>query len=323
MLEIRHLTVRYGAKTALDDVTLSSPAGTVTAVVGPSGCGKSTLLRAVAGLVRPTGGEVLWAGRTLRGVPAHERGFGLMFQDYALFPHRSVAENVAFGLRMRGDAPDAVEERVSELLASVGLTDFGPRRVTQLSGGEQQRVALARTLAPRPSLVMLDEPLGALDRARRDQLMVDMGRVFDDEGTTALYVTHDQDEAFAMASRVVILRAGRVEQVGTPQELWERPRSAFVAELLGHDNIYRPGESIPLDGVGHGGGVVVATEDVRFTPDPDGSAVVRSSLFQGGRYKVTAVVDGAPVVGWHPEPLSPGSRAAVVVPPDAVIALPS
>jgi thiamine transport system ATP-binding protein len=233
MLECRDLTVRFGAHLALAGVDLTVPSGAVVAVMGPSGCGKTTLLRVIAGLQRAATGSVAWDGEPVDTVPTHRRGFGMMFQDHALFPHRTVAGNVEFGLRMEGMAPPDRGRRVSEVLELVGLTGYDDRSVADLSGGEQQRVALARTLAPSPRLIMLDEPLGSLDRALRDRLIVEMRGIFAGLGITVVYVTHDQDEAFAVADRVAVMRAGTVEREGEPEELWRDPGTEFVARLLG------------------------------------------------------------------------------------------
>lgn len=232
-LTVSGLTVRYGAVAAVSDVDIDVADGEVLALLGPSGCGKSTLLRAVAGLERPAAGALSWDGEDLAGVPVHRRGFGLVFQDGQLFPHRDVAGNVAFGPRMDGVPRAERARRVAELLAMVGLPDHGARRVTELSGGEQQRVALARALAPRPRLLLLDEPLSALDRALREQLALDLARVLREAGTTALIVTHDHDEAFTLADRIALMRAGRVTQVGRPDEVWRRPADEETARFLG------------------------------------------------------------------------------------------
>jgi thiamine transport system ATP-binding protein len=233
MLVVEDLTVRYGAVTAVAGADVTIADGEVLALLGPSGCGKSTLLRAVAGLEPPGGGAVRWDGADLADVPVHRRGFGLVFQDGQLFPHRDVAGNVAFGLRMRRVAPGDRRRRVGELLAMVGLAGYGRRRVTELSGGEAQRVALARALAPRPRLLLLDEPLSALDRALREQLAVDLAAVLRVAGATALVVTHDHDEAFTLADRVAVMRAGRITQTGPPQEVWRRPADEETARFLG------------------------------------------------------------------------------------------
>ncbi|MFI1963577.1 ABC transporter ATP-binding protein [Streptomyces pathocidini] len=237
MLRLEGVTVRFGGRTALDAVDLDVAAHEIVCVLGPSGSGKSTLLRVVAGLQRADAGWVLLAGRDQTGVPAHRRGVGLMFQDHQLFPQRDVGGNVAFGLRMRKVARAEQRRTVAELLDLVGLPGAQGRAVTALSGGEQQRVALARALAPEPKLLMLDEPLGQLDRGLRERLVVELRELFGRLGTTVLAVTHDQGEAFALADRVVVMREGRVEQSGTPLEVWQRPATEFVARFLGFDNV--------------------------------------------------------------------------------------
>jgi thiamine transport system ATP-binding protein len=237
MLEARGLTLHFGPVAALDDFDLTVPDGHVVSVLGPSGCGKSTLLRVIAGLQSVEAGEVLWDGRSLRDTPPHRRGFGLMFQDYSLFPHKTVAGNVAFGLRMAGMGRAEVSRRVDAALERVGLRGYRDRSIGNLSGGEQQRVALARALAPEPRLLMLDEPLGALDRTLRERLLGELRQLFADLGITAIYVTHDQEEAFALADHVVVMRAGRVEQEGEPEEVWRRPAGEWVARFLGLANI--------------------------------------------------------------------------------------
>ena len=231
MLAVEDLTVRYGALAAVSEVDLSVADGEVVALLGPSGCGKSTLLRAVAGLEPAAGGTMRWDDTDLADVPVHKRGFGLVFQDGQLFPHRDVAGNVAFGLRMRRLPGRA--ERVAELLELVGLAGYERRKVTELSGGEAQRVALARALAPRPRLLLLDEPLSALDRALREQLAMDLAGLLRVAGATALVVTHDHDEAFTLADRVAVMRAGKIVQTGAPEEVWRRPADEDTARFLG------------------------------------------------------------------------------------------
>ncbi len=237
MLRLDGVTVRFGARTALDAVDLAVAEHEIVCVLGPSGSGKSTLLRVVAGLQPADAGRVLLAGADQAGVPVHRRGVGLMFQDHQLFPQRDVGGNVGFGLRMRGTARAERAARVAELLELVGLPGAERRAVAALSGGEQQRVALARALAPSPRLLMLDEPLGQLDRGLRERLVTELRALFGRLGTTVLAVTHDQGEAFALADRVVVMRDGRVAQVGTPREVWQRPASPFVARFLGFDNV--------------------------------------------------------------------------------------
>jgi ABC-type Fe3+/spermidine/putrescine transport system ATPase subunit len=222
-------------------VTFDVAQGDILCLLGPSGCGKTTLLRIVAGLETADSGEIKLAGDPLDGVPVHQRGLGLMFQEYALFPHKDVFGNVAFGLRMARLSRPEIERRVDEALALVGLSGFAHRSVHELSGGEQQRVALARSLAPRPRLLMLDEPLGSLDRALRERLMNELRQILKEVGLTALYVTHDQSEAFALGDRVAIMQKGCIEQIGSPQMVFQQPASSFVARFLGMDNLV-PGQ---------------------------------------------------------------------------------
>ncbi len=231
----------FGSLKTLCGISFQVRQGETVAVLGPSGCGKSTLLTIIAGLELPDQGDVLWDGNSQAGVPPHQRNFGLMFQDFALFPHRNVFDNVAFGLQMANVPKEDVTQRVDEVLTLVGLPGFTGRDVNTLSGGEQQRVALARSLAPRPRLLMLDEPLGALDRNLRERLELDLRQILRQMHQTALYVTHDQEEAFTLADRVVLMNAGHVEQMDTPPGLYRHPASPFVARFLGLDNLV-PGE---------------------------------------------------------------------------------
>jgi ABC-type Fe3+/spermidine/putrescine transport system ATPase subunit len=238
MLELVNITKQYAGAPLLHDISLTIHAGEIVSLLGPSGSGKTTLLRIIAGLEQPERGEVIFEGRNLRGVPPHQRGMGLMFQDLALFPHKNVFENVAFGLRMQGIPRAEIRARVLETLELVGLASLAQRDVNNLSGGEQQRVALARALAPRPRLLMFDEPLGALDRLLREQLVAELRAILKRIGMTALYVTHDQDEAFVIADRVAILHATRIVQMGTPAEIYHAPANTFVAQFLGLTNLF-------------------------------------------------------------------------------------
>lgn len=239
LLAVSHIYKSYEGAPLLIDVSFDIAEGEIVCLLGPSGTGKTTLLRIIAGLEDFESGQILYDGRDIAEVPVYRRGFGLMFQDLALFPHRRVYDNVAFGLRMQGAAASDIPVRVNEMLTLVGLDParFAARDVNQLSGGEQQRVALARTLAPRPRLVMFDEPLGALDRLLREQLVLDLRVLLKHLGMTALYVTHDQEEAFAIADRMVLLNAGRVEQIGVQEEMYRHPANAFVARFLGLTNL--------------------------------------------------------------------------------------
>lgn len=237
VLQVIGLHKSFGASPALQGVSFEVEGGEIMAILGPSGCGKSTLLSIIAGLERPDRGKVLWKNHSLAGVPAHQRGFGLMFQDFALFPHRNVFNNVAFGLQIANWSRAKIQSRVQEVLDLVGLPGFAERDVNNLSGGEQQRVALARSLAPRPNLLMLDEPLGSLDRNLRERLALDLRRILKDTQQTAVYVTHDQDEAFSLADRIVVMNAGQVEQIGRPQSIYLHPATIFVARFMGLGNL--------------------------------------------------------------------------------------
>jgi ABC-type Fe3+/spermidine/putrescine transport system ATPase subunit len=243
-LSVQQISKSYGETRALDSVSMKVDTGEVVALLGPSGSGKSTLLYIIAGLEPSDAGQVLWNGSSLAGVPPHRRGFGLMFQDFALFPHRNVYDNVAFALQMARRPRQETQARVDEMLALVGLPGFSRRDVNTLSGGEQQRIALARALAPHPRLLMLDEPLGSLDRALRERLVNDLARILRQMEQTAVYVTHDQEEAFTIADRVVIMNAGRIAQSGAPQEIYLKPASVFVARFLGMENLL-PGTAAP------------------------------------------------------------------------------
>ncbi len=238
LLSLTNIHKSFGQTKALQGISFDVAKGEILALLGPSGCGKSTLLGIIAGLDEPDSGDVVWDNRNLAGVPSHKRGFGLMFQDYALFPHKNVHENVAFGLRMAKWGQIEIDKRVAEVLTLVGLPDFGTRDIATLSGGEQQRIALARSLAPHPRLLMLDEPLGSLDRALRERLLTDMQDILQKTGQTAIYVTHDQEEAFSLADRVVVMNQGMAIQIGSPQEVYGKPATAFVARFLGMTNIF-------------------------------------------------------------------------------------
>ncbi|MET7497685.1 ABC transporter ATP-binding protein [Streptomyces sp900116325] len=309
MLTLEAATVLFGKRAALDAVDLEVADHEIVCVLGPSGSGKSTLLRVVAGLHPPDDGRVLLDGVDQTGVPVHRRGLGLMFQDHQLFPHRDVGANVAFGLRMRGVTRGDQDRRVAELLELVGLPGSERRAVAALSGGEQQRVALARALAPRPKLLMLDEPLGQLDRSLRERLVVELRTLFARLGTTVLAVTHDQGEAFALADRVVVMRDGRIAQVGTPLEVWQRPASAFVARFLGFDNVVDATVTgaaaattwgrVPVpDGAPQGPcALLVRPAGVRIGDPADGlRCTVGARTFRGNHVAVTLHPDSGPLL---------------------------
>jgi spermidine/putrescine transport system ATP-binding protein len=239
MLHVDSIKKDYEGKPLLCGVSFKVSRDETLCLLGPSGSGKSTLLRIIAGLEEAKSGQILWKDEDLSGTPPHQRAFGLMFQDYALFPHRNVTENIAFGLRMQNLARDEINHRVTDALKTINMTDFADRRVTELSGGEQQRVALARALAPKPRLLMLDEPLGSLDRTLREQLSRELRRILRETKIPAIYVTHDQEEAFAIADRILLLHQGIILQDGKPHEIYHHPRNVWVAEFFGLGNLVR------------------------------------------------------------------------------------
>ncbi|MBA2332783.1 MAG: ABC transporter ATP-binding protein [Actinobacteria bacterium] len=245
-LRAEQLEVRFHGVAALDRTSLEVAPDEIVALLGPSGCGKSTLLRAIAGLQRLDGGLVRLDGKDLAGMPPHRRGIGLMFQEHALFPHRDVAGNVAFGLRMARLPKAEIGRRVAELLELVGLGGMEERSVETLSGGEQQRVALARALAPNPRVLLLDEPLGSLDRPLHDRLLGELGELFARLEQTVLYVTHDVGEAFALGDSVAVMRAGRIVQMATPDELWSRPADGWIARFVGLANVEPLGSEVRI-----------------------------------------------------------------------------
>lgn len=306
MLTVNDVWKDYEGTPLLRGVSFHVRVGETICLLGPSGSGKTTLLRIVAGLESAERGRVEWNGEDISVVPPHQRNFGLVFQDYALFPHLTVAENVAFGLRMRNLPRREIEKRTAEALAQVNLTGFEQRRVTELSGGEQQRVALARALAPRPRLLMFDEPLGALDRALRAELLDELRNLLHTSYIPAIYVTHDQEEAFAIADRVLLLHEGQIVREGAPAEVWSAPESVWVARFLGVGNIVSgevivAGERLQVNTDagsfyvscprGHKTGervdLLIRPEGARLSRNGTLRAVVRDVVFQQERYRIT------------------------------------
>ena len=317
-VEIRQVTKRFGAVTAVDGVSLDVRRGELFALLGPSGCGKTTLLRMVGGLEAPTAGAIRIEGADVTGLPAHRRPAHMVFQQYALFPHLTVAENVAFGLRYKKDVPRAAHaQRVGEALALVRLAGLEKRHPHQLSGGQRQRVALARALVLEPRVLLLDEPLAALDPRLREEVQVELKQLQRTLGITFLFVTHDREEALGLSDRVAVMRQGKVEQVGTPAEVFERPATPFVAEFLGAANFFTAED---------GARFLVRPEKLRLSPvrpeDPGSPAVpvtVEERIYQG--VATTWIVRGAAgerFVVWEqnaasaldePPALRPGSPA--------------
>ncbi|MBK1785676.1 ABC transporter ATP-binding protein [Prauserella cavernicola] len=335
MLTVEGLSVTYGSFEAVRDAGLEIADGDVLALLGPSGSGKSTLLRAITGLEPAATGSVRWDGADLGRVPVHRRGFGLVFQDGQLFPHRDVAANIAFGLRMHGTAKAEQRKRVRELLALVGLAGYERRKVTELSGGEAQRVALARALAPGPRLLLLDEPLSGLDAELREHLAIDLAHVLRRAKITTLLVTHDQEEAFTLADRIAVLDAGRIQQLGDVLDVWRRPVDERVARFLGVTTV--------LPGDAASGVVTCALGEVRVPWASDGpvslglrpnavrvaadgaGAEVLAGVHRRDHVRLSVRPDAGPepldAIAPMSEPARAGDRVRLVLDPDGVAVL--
>ena len=339
-LVIEQLTVRYGPATALDCLDLTIGRGEMFVLLGGSGSGKTTLLRALGGFVPARGGRIVLGGQDITALPPHCRPVNTTFQSYALFPHMSVADNVGFGLRRQGVPRAQIEARVATLLDLVRLREFAGRRPDALSGGQRQRVALARALAPSPRLLLLDEPLSALDRNLREQTRQELLRVQAETGTTFVLVTHDQDEALAIATRIGLLHQGRLAQIGTPAEIYERPASRYVAEFMGAANI------LPAQGAA-GRLTIEGLGPIQCAPVPDGmlhvalrperlrlgagtntrQGVVERSAYRGAaiehlvRIGPVALLVSQPLHDGLGTPATPGTAVTVSIPPEACVIL--
>jgi ABC-type Fe3+/spermidine/putrescine transport system ATPase subunit len=336
-LSIDALTVAYGAARVLDDVSLDVERGEMIALLGSSGCGKTTLLRAIAGFVAPVSGAIRVEGRDITGLPPERRGTAMMFQSYALWPHMTVAANIGYGLRMRAWKKDAIAARVDEMLALLQLDGFGPRSVTQLSGGQRQRVALGRALAVNPSLLLLDEPMSNLDYKVRLELRHELRALQQRIGITAVYVTHDREEALTLADRIAVIDAGKIIQCGAPEEVFHRPSSAFVAGFMGADNgldlferadgtLVAPGEN----GAGRAVRAHFRGDAARLVPAAEPapadalllSGVVAQAFYVGQGYRYRFRAGGTEVWVHAPERMDEGTSARVAVPRAALMLFP-
>jgi len=346
VVELQGCTRDYGGVRAVDALDLAIFEGEFLSLLGPSGCGKTTTLNLIAGFVEPTTGRILIDGEDVTGRPAHLRGLGVVFQSYALFPHLSVFENVAFGLRERRVPAAEIGRRVHDALALVRLEGVGPQRPGELSGGMQQRVALARALVYRPRVVLLDEPLAALDKKLREEMRDELRAIQRSVGITTVFVTHDQAEALGLSDRIAVMSRGRIEQLGAPREIYERPASRFVADFIGASTVLR-GRAVARDLVALAPGLTIrvaagealrAGEEVELAIRPErvrlaggpgegtAEARVEGLVYQGSLTEVTARLgDGQRVLVFvtepAPMPLAPGQIVHLQLPPDAFMVL--
>ena len=321
-IELRDLSKNFGPQRVVDRVSLTLRSGELFFLLGPSGCGKTTLLRMVAGFHEPDAGTIRFGERAMNGVPPQDRNTALVFQNYALWPHLTVFENVAYGLRLRQVPEPELEltRRVEEALEQTRIAPCRDRKPGALSGGQQQRVALARALVVRPDLLLLDEPLSNLDARLRVEMREEIARLHRETGRTALYVTHDQEEALSIADRIAVINQGRVEQVGTPFEIYEQPATAFVAAFMGEMN-FQPAASPlarALGAAGSEGRIGFRPERVRLHAESDTGVEARvvRATFLGGRYRlVLRTVDGETVQAFAPDPLAEGTALRFSVAP--------
>jgi iron(III) transport system ATP-binding protein len=350
-IQVRDVVKRFGGLTAVDGVTLEIADGELFTLLGPSGCGKTTLLRLVAGFYRPDAGTIAFGERVVNDIPPHARNIGMVFQNYALWPHMTVFQNVAYGLKLRRLGRDAVQARVADGLRTVNLAGLEARYPGQLSGGQQQRVALARALVLNPDILLLDEPLSNLDAKIRVQVRAEIRKLQRALGITTVYVTHDQEEALSLSDRVAVMRDGRVLQLGRPRELYERPRSRFVADFVGTNNLVpgtvagREGDLLvvqtrlgmiraePAGPVAPGQPCVLAIRPENVVVDgkgPDtnrvtGRITLASYLGNTLRYDVEAAGTSLKVDirdPWHHDPLPPGTELTLAFPASVTLALP-
>ncbi|MBQ5684425.1 MAG: ABC transporter ATP-binding protein, partial [Clostridia bacterium] len=335
IITLKDICVAFDGETILNNLNLDIKDGEFVTILGPSGCGKTTTLRIIAGFQEPDSGEVIFDNQVMNGVPAHKRRVNTIFQRYALFPHLNVYENIAFGLRLRKMKEDAIQAKVKEMLALVDLRGFERRSIDSLSGGQQQRVAIARALAVDPEVLLLDEPLGALDLKLRKDMQVELKNIQQRLGITFIYVTHDQEEALSMSDKVIVMDGGEIQHIGTPEDIYNEPANAFVADFIGESNI--------LDGImlsdcrvrfsGHDFDcvdkgfdrnepvdVVIRPEDVDICEPEDGmlTGVITSVTFKGLHYEIIVDVDGFKWMIQTTDSANVGDRIGLALTPDDI-----
>ena len=336
IIELKHISKVYsdnGFK-AVDDFNLEVKRGEFVTFLGPSGCGKTTTLRMIAGFEMPTSGEILLNGEDISQLPANKRPINTVFQRYALFPHMNIYDNIAFGLKLKKLPKEEIRKKVKRVLDIVDLEGFENRKISTLSGGQQQRIAIARALVNEPEILMLDEPLGALDLKMRQEMQIELKHMHDELGITFIYVTHDQEEALTMSDKIVVLSEGRIQQIGTPEDIYNEPQNAFVADFIGESNIFKGimtghmkvrfcgGEFIGMDDVAEGTlvDVVVRPEDVIITKPEDGivEGEVVSVIFKGMHYEVTVESGKYEMVIRTTKCYSVGERIGMKLEPDGI-----
>ena len=337
IIDLQHVSKRFGDKAVLEDINLYIRKGEFITLLGPSGCGKTTTLRLIAGFLAPDEGEILLDGKDISGIPPYKRPFNTVFQRYALFPHLDVYDNIAFGLKLQKVPTDEIDRRVRRVLKLVSMTDYEERDVESLSGGQQQRVAIARALVNQPKILLLDEPLAALDLKMRKDMQIELKEMHKELGITFIYVTHDQEEALTLSDTIVVMNEGKIQQIGTPTDIYNEPVNSFVADFIGESNILNAtmvrdrlvsfighdfpcvdegfGENVPVD-------VVVRPEDIYFTTDParcQFRARVNSCTFKGVHYEMYVDTDtGNELMIQDYDAYEPGSEVMLYIEPDDI-----
>ena len=335
IIELKHLTKKFeDGFLAVSDFNLEVKKGEFVTFLGPSGCGKTTTLRMIAGFDLPTEGQILLNGRDITKLPPYQRPINTVFQRYALFPHMNIYENIAFGLRQKKTKEDVIKKKVKKVLDLVDLEGFEGRSVQTLSGGQQQRIAIARALVNEPEILLLDEPLGALDLKMRKEMQLELKQMHDELGITFIYVTHDQEEALTMSDRIVVMSEGRIQQLGTPEDIYNEPKNAFVADFIGESNIFNGimtgklrarfcgGEFECVDDIEEGTHItaVVRPEDVEITPPEEGTirGIVSSVIFKGMHYEITIESGKNEMVARSVRSARPGDTVGMRVDPDNI-----